>query len=152
MKNITKKAPKQEKPREKSEEKSQKKYSDSKYRPLLENKTKRYHEERSPHDLSRTKMNLNEEKFSSTKKKYESQKPTSQEESKLPIKPKSKYLNYKYSNEKPKLEIQESSTPNKNYDLLQRNKIKSMYESQSTTHSSNSREFLSKFKKVDFFL
>ena len=141
--NILIKAQKQEKTIERSAEKSQKKYSDSKKYHPLENKTKRY-QERSPHDLSRTNVNLNEEKFSSTKKNY-------QEESKILNKPKNKYINYKYSNEKPKPEIQESSTPNKNYDLLQRNKIKSMYESQSTTNSSNSRQFLNKFKKVEFF-
>ena len=46
-------------------------------------------------------------------------------------------------------EIEENHTPNKEkYESIQRNKIKSMYESQTTRNSSNSKEFLNKFKKV----
>ena len=150
--------------KQENEEKSLRYSNSRKYQPV-ENKTKRY-QERSPNDANRTNINLNEERFSSTKKnaEFHVSEPKKhnypQEESKTLTKPsnsKPKYTNYAdskyklYSNEKPKLEIQESSTPNKNFDLLQRNKIKSMYESQSTTHSSNSREFLSKFKKVLFY-
>ena len=52
-------------------------------------------------------------------------------------------------NDKYNIQIEEHATPNKQYDNNpQRNKIKSMYESQSTTNSSTSKEFINKFKKV----
>lgn len=138
----------------------QKLISERKYRPL-ENKTKRY-QERSPNEGNRTNVNLYEEKFSSTKKSQnkeiqpETRKYIYQEESKITSnksnkeKPSTFSKSKPFLNERHNLLIQEDLTPNKNFDYIQRNKIKSMYESQSTTNSSNSKEFLSKFKKVWF--
>lgn len=121
--------------------------SESKY-PERASRTTRYGEKSpNPNEQSLTNVNLNESRFSSSKKDVsETRKHFLLKEEKKTINYRENIDGFRGKNEK---KSGDNVTPSKNNELAsQRNKIRSMYESQSTTHSSQSKDFLNKFKKV----